>query len=632
MVNLAFELSTDDDSRPPLRRGPVIGASVLAFLGAYAALLLFAAVPLRWWTVAAAAAVLVGEVVIDRRLPAAVWLLAQLQLGLAVRAVLRGVAVVLLAVRLGYNGVTAVVVATVMVVVLGNAVTAAMAQLLGYLRRPPVLATGLPLRLGDVPGAPPTAFTGRAAAAPLVEVIAAASVVAADVSSAGSDRVLAVTGLLVAAVLALVPAVVSTFHTLRLLRTRPRERVPAAIARELERLRPTTVVYFGDGPEWQYQLEQWLPVLERLDRPVIALVREREVLRTLPPTTVPVVCVPLAATLLGMPLPWLRASLFVGNNASNLHLLRRPELRSSFIGHGDSDKGASSNPFSRVYNEIWVAGEAGRLRYRAAGVDVPDDAFVDVGRPQLAEIPRVADDEPMLTVLYAPTWEGWGESSDHSSVPTVGPALVRDLLARPGVRVMYRPHPRIGHLDRATRQAHGEIVQLLRAAGAGPSAPPKPSRGSTADALERTLQWPASDRGYRVALDRWQDDFWRQRPRHRVLTEPAPDLYDCFRHCDVLISDVSSVTSDFLAADRPYAVVNVLDESDAAFRTRAGVAAGGFVLRPDLSTLDDVLAAARGEDPTATARAVTRDRLVSCYGDEALARFRAAVDRLVARD
>ena len=95
-------------------------------------------------------------------------------------------------------------------------------------------------------------------------------------------------------------------------------------------------------------------------------------LRLLPPTTVPVICVPYTRTLLALPIPSLRAGLFVGNNAHNLHLLRRSGVRSAFIGHGDSDKGASANPFSRVYNEIWVAGPAGRERYRDAGVDVPD--------------------------------------------------------------------------------------------------------------------------------------------------------------------------------------------------------------------------------------------------------------------
>jgi hypothetical protein len=33
-------------------------------------------------------------------------------------------------------------------------------------------------------------------------------------------------------------------------------------------------------------------------------------------------------------------------------------MKHVFIGHGDSDKQASFNPFSRVYDEVWVAGAA----------------------------------------------------------------------------------------------------------------------------------------------------------------------------------------------------------------------------------------------------------------------------------
>ena len=66
-------------------------------------------------------------------------------------------------------------------------------------------------------------------------------------------------------------------------------------------------------------------------------------------------------------------------------MLRRPETTSVFVGHGDSDKPDSSNPYARVYDEIWVAGAVGRTRYVDAGLGIRAEAVVEVGRPQLPQ-------------------------------------------------------------------------------------------------------------------------------------------------------------------------------------------------------------------------------------------------------
>ncbi|MFG2471009.1 hypothetical protein ACGFXB_36900 [Streptomyces canus] len=47
---------------------------------------------------------------------------------------------------------------------------------------------------------------------------------------------------------------------------------------------------------------------------------------------------------------------------------------------------ASSNRVSKVYDEIWVAGRAGRDRYRRVRHAISDNAIVEVGRPQLAPV------------------------------------------------------------------------------------------------------------------------------------------------------------------------------------------------------------------------------------------------------
>ena len=121
--------------------------------------------------------------------------------------------------------------------------------------------------------------------------------------------------------------------------------------------------------------------------------------------------------------------------------------------HGDSDKGGSATTLSRVFDEIWVSGPAGRDRYRVAQVGVRDDQIREVGRPQLADIARSAGapatgDAP-YTVLYAPTREGFFAEWEYSSILTQGDGILRALLAAPGVRVLFKPHPGTGTDDPA---------------------------------------------------------------------------------------------------------------------------------------------------------------------------------------
>src|SRR5262249_13787494 len=133
---------------------------------------------------------------------------------------------------------------------------------------------------------------------------------------------------------------------------------------------------------------------------------------------------------------------YVAHTTKNLHLLREPGLKHVFVGHGDSDKVSSINPFGKAYDELWVAGPAARERWADAEVGVRDEAVREVGRPQLEVVERVdrrvVGDRP-LTVLYAPTWEGWTDEDFGSSVVSMGPLLVEGLLAaEPAVRIVYK--------------------------------------------------------------------------------------------------------------------------------------------------------------------------------------------------
>jgi hypothetical protein len=236
------------------------------------------------------------------------------------------------------------------------------------------------------------------------------------------------------------------------------------VNRRLGEYRPEVVLYFtfaAGGQDFMYQVNMWIDALEKLDRRPLIVLRETSAMWQLERTRLPVVCVRKADDLALLDLSDVRVVLYPGNAGKNVHMLQKAEAQHVFIGHGDSDKLASSNRVSRVFDEIWVAGKAGRDRYRRVGHAIDDGAIVEVGRPQLGAVER-ATGRPMegpLTVLYGPTWEGWTDDACHTSLIPMGEKLIERLLRRDDVRIIYKPHPLTGKRSPEVAQAD-EAVQL----------------------------------------------------------------------------------------------------------------------------------------------------------------------------
>jgi hypothetical protein len=378
-----------------------------------------------------------------------------------------------------------------------------------------------------------------------------------------------------------------------------RARVLEVVGAQVERYAPEVILYFSGATAAAYQARMWLPVLERIRRRAIVVLRERGMAAHLEDTSLPMVCIPSSADLMSFrALTGAKLCLYVSNVGRNVHMLRIPTLRSVFLNHGDSDKEASFNPFSRVYDEVWVAGPAGRDRYRRAKVGVRDENIHEVGRPQLEGISTKGPDLPYRTVLYAPTWEGWNDDLFHTSLITMGPRIVRALLDhQPPLRIIYKPHPLTGHRDKAATRAHRKIVAMIEAAELAKSKARHPSRAAA------------------------------EQPhiRHLIVTGPEPHLYDCFNECDMLISDISSVVADFLASEKPYAVTNVAGLPEAAFHERYPSTEAGVLINSDLSGLAEFL---DGEDTLARARIKLRSYLFGPEYPDAMTRFDAAIERV----
>jgi hypothetical protein len=404
-----------------------------------------------------------------------------------------------------------------------------------------------------------------------------------------------------------------------------------------EQYHPEVVLYFSGSATSLYQAEMWLRTVERMPHQGVVLVRQRHAIRNLGRTTLPIVCIPNQVDLMNFTLADARIALFVSNVGNNIHLLREPRVKHVFIGHGDSDKVASFNPFSKVYDEIWVAGPAGRERYARAQVGVRDDEIVEVGRPQLdvierhtGQLPAITPERP-LTVLYLPTWEGWTDDDFQTSLTVMGLELVKRLLASPlPVRIIYKPHPLTGTRDPRAAGADRQIQAAIAAATREMPPVPEQAAAELADLAGRLAAENVAVAEAERLQARWHEVFWAaQGPRHVVVEGALPNLFDAYNQADVLVADISSVVSDFLATGKPCVVANPKGLSEDDFRAAFPSAYSSYLLNPgaDITDLVDMIVRT---DPQAEARVQARAYLLGPDEPPAQQRWNAAADALMA--
>ncbi len=360
----------------------------------------------------------------------------------------------------------------------------------------------------------------------------------------------------------------------------------------LDEHRPEVIVHLS-GPETAaYQINTWLEALEALDRRVFIVLRDPPLFSRMASTSIPALELRDPGELLMLDFSSARIALYPANTGNNIHLLRLPTLMSAFIGHGDSDKSASNNPFSRAYDELWVAGAAGADRYRRSGLGIHEDQYRVVGRPQVHAITRtpLLGDEDVPTVLYAPTWEGVNLDQEYSSVSAVGTRIVESLLASdPPVRVVFKTHPFTGQRDAKYRFVVARISALIDEAAA------------------------------RTGID------------HRVVK--GGSINEWFNRASALVTDISSVVSDFLASEKPYAVFNHTDLDDDAFRAEFPSTAAGIAIGRDgrgIGELIDVVTRV-APDERAEARASLATYLLGPPSHRSLEAFQDAIDAMIAR-
>jgi hypothetical protein len=347
---------------------------------------------------------------------------------------------------------------------------------------------------------------------------------------------------------------------------------------------PACIVYMTSGPgQSGYILNQWLPALDAMTKRAIIVVREDTNVGPIGRTSLPVLFAPQTRDVEQLVLPSIRMAFYLANAGRNVHLQREPTIKHLFLNHGDSDKSTSANPVSRVYDEVWVAGEAAIDRYHAAGVDIPTDHFAVVGRPQVDPLVVGPLPGPTRQLLYAPTFEGYYQEANYSSLEVMGVALIRLVMQlRPDLGITFKPHPSTGVQRVGMRAARAQINALLRQSG-----------------------------------------------RHLVADDhPGMTLNDCFDRADLLISDVSSVVTDFLHTERPILISNPTTMQHEQFRKTFPTQAASYVVDRDLADLASLLDDALGGDSLADRRRVMKRYVLGDLPDGPLRAFDDNVNRV----
>ncbi|MFF8472555.1 hypothetical protein [Streptomyces sp. NPDC015414] len=638
-----------------------LAAAALMMLG-FPCLMLAALLPSVYAFVVAAAVTYLADHFLHRKGSYLINRLSKVRAGLSIRFLIRQLLLILLLARMSLadNLVFYAAVACFIAFYGLQAPHGALVTLIRNRRRMPVATRNIDLKSRiRIPDAPPRRLLHRSAEKMLhLDLFAVAGLL---VAAALDDALAGFVGAGVTVALGcLYVAVLLPYVRGR--RTPPRaDAVLAAVDDWLAAYKPETVLYFSGSKDSAYQVNMWLETMEQLETRPLIILRERAILNNLAPTTVPVICVPGGVHLMNLDLSTVRVALYAANVGKNIHLLRVPTMKHVFIGHGDSDKLASVNPYSKVYDEVWTAGRAGRDRYAIADVGVRDEDIVEVGRPQLAPITtwQGVPEGRIPTVLYAPTWEGWDGNPGNTSIVLAGENIVRRLVeADPPVRVLYKPHPFTGTVSAQAGAAHRRVTALVEQAAAERAADSRFTADTAAQERARAelariearlaeLAGAGGDKGDEAEATRdgivdverhreiarlraeWNAAYWDSFPayEHKVITGAEPRLYDCFNVSDAMVSDISSVVSDFIASGKPYAVTDSGELGVEEFKRQNTAVRAATILSNSAAELGGLLEAVRvpSADPLAGDRKELKQYLLGPDEPKSIDQFNTAV-------
>jgi hypothetical protein len=162
---------------------------------------------------------------------------------------------------------------------------------------------------------------------------------------------------------------------------------------------------------------------------------------------------------------------FIGNIAENLSCMlymtdkndnfgyyrAYPHLLHVAAHHGDSDKHSSFNRLFGAYDYMIVADRNSMQRYMNVNTQLPPDQFITIGNSVIEGVTNERR-SVIQNVLFAPTFEGYSDSANFSSLKRIGDEIIK--LKKSGFNLLFRPHPGTGKRITSLKEISKKIMPL----------------------------------------------------------------------------------------------------------------------------------------------------------------------------
>ena len=358
-----------------------------------------------------------------------------------------------------------------------------------------------------------------------------------------------------------------------------KEKILISESKKLEELNPKIAVYVSGLEDVAYQINQWLPVLKELDQSVIIVVRQRGIYKGMHETEIPIIYAKNAIHVEQVLDVGIKTVLYPANPMQNLIALRHYKLNHYFINHGESDKAVNQNKLLLAYDKLLVGGPLAHRRMTDAGLKLRGDQVEYVGRPQAEMLLNKIDStkiKKIKTILYAPTWEGFVEDMNYSSVSNFGLRILKDLSSLE-YRLIFKPHPYTGSRNNEMRAYLEKIIAFCNKNG-----------------IE--------------------------------VVDSLVSIHHCMNQSDLLITDISSVLNEYLVTNKAMILCNVKAQSIENLNQEFPSSRAAYVLNPE-DKVQQLLENIKQKDDLKEQRLQIR---VDSLGDpsiSALERFKEVISR-----
>jgi len=350
---------------------------------------------------------------------------------------------------------------------------------------------------------------------------------------------------------------------------------------QLEAYRPEVILYLSGASGCAYQGNMWLPVLERLDARIAIVAREVHIVRGLMPTRLPVFHMTSMRELEFLEKAGVRSVLYPANPQKNTQMLRFYRMNHFFINHGESDKVVNQSKFLMAYDKLLVAGPLAEQRLHDAGLPIRPGQVIHVGRPPVELLlKRPAKVSPVIRkILYAPTWEGFVEEANYSSVSEFGLELLKSLIAAKRWEIIFKAHPFTGIRKAANKKTLCELEEQFSS---------------------------------RI-----------------TVAEPTSSIYEFMNDADLMITDVSSTIPDYLYTLKPMILTNPAGVSHSEMHATYPSSRATYIL-DNPNTADQMVRAIEVNDTMATERQNISRFILGEAANQSIATFNRIINESLA--